>query len=98
MNTQLRGCWESKELSGNFRLLYAKFSDSADKEQGKELKLSCQRDKDPAICHEVNVVKDITSHPTFIISNTGIICFVGFLGGICQQDNIYKGASIVPSR
>lgn len=66
--------------------------------QGKELKLSCQRDKDPAICHEVNVVKDITSHPTFIISNTRIICFVGFLGGICQRDNIYKGASIVPSR
>ena len=29
-NTQLQGCWESKKLSGHFKLLYAKVSDGAD--------------------------------------------------------------------
>ena len=35
INTQLQGCWESKKLSGHFKLLYAKVSDGADSAKQK---------------------------------------------------------------
>ena len=30
------------------------------------------------------MVKDIPPHPTFIISDTGMACFMGFLGGVSE--------------
>lgn len=53
--------------------------------QSRELKFWCQKDQDSASYHEVTVVKNTTTHPTFIISNTGIICLWGSLEGYASK-------------
>lgn len=59
VNTQLQGCWEGKELSGNFKL-FATLSGNAAKKRAH----SGVRGIRTLICQGVNVDKDITAQLT----------------------------------
>ena len=85
MNTQLWRCWESKEPSENFKLLCTKFKQCKAEAQalvseGWEL---CYLPWDD--CGQGH-----NHSPTFILSNTGIICFGRFSRGLVTNITYIK--------
>ena len=76
INTQLQGVGGVRSSQGISSCCMQR-SQMVQIVQSRELGLWCQKDQDSASYHEVTEVKNTTTHPTFITSNTGIICLWG---------------------